>query len=173
MKYLFIFSLLISLFVFQSCSDDDENPDVDIENGFTFNGTFFSTTSLALDRFGTGDAALIVFGDGIYDPTIAEFVGESFDGILFDFQFDSGTMPPPGTYSFNGDDNTVDTFFNETILIDFNIATDQGIELRSNGGSVDVDFNSSSGVYTLDYTIQTNQGPIEGFYSGEIDIVFL
>ena len=165
-----VLSLVIcsSLFLV-SCGDDDDNsPELPPgENGFSLNGSFFTTDQLAFLSLGTGDTALIVFGGGELDQFF-DFVGESLDIVFLNFQFDSGIIPPTDIYTHNVDNETLETFFAE-LSVDLNPETGEGFTVNSTGGTVNLEFNPDTEVYTLDYTVETSQGTINGFYQGDVD----
>lgn len=164
MKNVFLFAFSAILFI--ACGDDDNNsPGSDY---FTYDGNSYSTNLLFREIYESGDVGLIVLGDASFNSTTGEIEGNDIDGILFDFEFDlsDGVNVPEGTYYFNEDDETEDTFFGE-LFINANANTDEGTFYDISDGTVTVDREGSD--YILDYSIRANGRQINGYFKGEID----
>lgn len=171
MKHLLFSFLFLSFFVFQSCGDDDDSSQQPIENGFTFNGEFFSTDILVQEEIENGNSIFTLLGDATFSPSEG-IGGDEIEAVLLNFTYDDSSSAPPSDNYIHNSDSGVETSFFATTLINVDVANLlEGTTLTSSGGTVELTFNSSTETYTIDYSIQTNGGTVEGFYLGPIDFI--
>lgn len=155
----------------QQDSDGDGIGDACEEDtiGFRFDQTFYPSEFLLSQGAGEGDTEFLMLGDTSFDIGTGQFTTDTGDIVVIDFEYEQGNLPTPGTYTFNEDDETPNTFFGEVYInvqADFSEAE---TELVITGGSVILTLDNTSSVYTITYNLTTDGGDVVGFYRGELD----
>lgn len=169
MNQLKITILALFLLSLPACSDNADNP-VEMEEDINLNVETLLIT-------GAGGPGSIVFILSTGNPRVnpsnnQEIIGEFEDGFVFGVFNNDPQSDFSGTYMHqtlgpdlpSGSFNAF-TFFNAT---GFSSIANNFIEVTD--GILEVDFNQQTQEFSLDYTLTTVNGIIEGFYEGGFEV---
>ena len=178
MKKINLIIILAFISSFYSCDKDNDDTETKKSslNGYTFNSEFFPTNRLILTAFGPGEVVFLLLDDtAIFNSTTGEFEGDSGRGIIIAISNEnvSELKDLVGTYTNvleDPNDDYEEGDFRGGLFMGL-----QGLEIehedkgianavQSDAGEVRVSFNSETEIFTIEYTLTTNQGTITGFY---------
>jgi len=152
----FLFFIVLSVVIFQSCSNnDDDNPTINLSNEISIDGTIYTMDGTAVvQSYGVNN-------DGSFDRDIEIFSNNLF--VEFDLNTSSDTEIPDGIYPYSNT-RQVFTFYNVEIeLRENNTTTIYNIKQ----GTVTVTNNGNS--TTIECNLVTQDGlPVIGKWSGII-----
>ncbi|MEM6720246.1 MAG: hypothetical protein AAF611_13055 [Bacteroidota bacterium] len=154
--------LIVSIFVFQSCSSDDDaadaNPGAAFNNEISIGGTIYTLDGTAvLQSYGTND-------DGSFDRDIEIFSTDLF--LEFDVNTNAASGVSSGTYTYsNARQNS--TFYSVEIqLRENNLPTDILFTVQQQGS---VNISNEGNTTTITFNLMTQDGTeILGQWSGVI-----
>ncbi|EPR65690.1 hypothetical protein [Cyclobacterium qasimii] len=176
---LIVFLVLLSFI--SSCSKDNEETPKSTENGYTFNTEFFPTDKLILTSTSPEEAIFIILDDNaVFNSTTGKFEGNTGRGILIAVRIDedaSELSDLAGAYTqvidpngFEGNGDFIGGLFMDFGSLESAYNNDNGTGtndyLLAITGDVRVRFNSETEIFTIEYTLTTNQGIITGAYEG-------
>ncbi len=175
MKSIHFIIFLVSFCSFISCSENDDETPKSSDNGYTFNDDFFPTNALILTAWNPGEVTFLLLDDtAIFNSTTGEFDGNSGRGIIIAISNEnvSELKDLIGTYTNvleDPNDDYEEGDFQGLLFMDLSGLESQassGSAVRADAGEVRVSFDSETEIFTIEYTLTTNQGTITGSYEG-------
>ncbi len=170
MKKIAILSTIILSLFLSSCKSDDDSSSSN--RRFTYNNTNYNVSYVVENKYSNGDASITFLNNINYNGSTNTFSAESANFLEFDFQFNSEvTTIPEGTYTFNADDATVNTFYGE-VTLGYNSENDTE-DLYDSITSGTVIVSKSGSTYTFDFDVATQNGEtVSGTITSQIDVTY-
>lgn len=152
---------------FSSCNDDEDGP----PGKFTFNGKTYQITKVYAESDGSepvGDDVyyywtVYLVSSGIsYNTTEEEWSGTGDAVLLYFWALNDDSLLPPGTYT-DDDDGYCDG-----VYIGYNVVEEVG-DYYGDFDSVSFTISKSGNTYTINFTIETDDGEvITGSFTGSV-----
>lgn len=183
MKKISSILILVIISTFYSCSDDDDNTEIQnpSQNGFSFNSEFFTTDELFVTG-NPGELSFLIIDDtSEFNTVTREFEGDPGQVISISVPFElDGQTDFVRTYTdaIQVDDDgeiTAVSFVAGLIrnvpsivqILNGSPGTGDEIILIANTGEITISFDSETSVFTIDYTFTTSDGSITGSHESE------
>lgn len=175
MKHLLLAALFVLPFVFVACSDDDDNGNGNggIQGHFTYDGQTFNLDHGFMVNYGQAwsdgyNFDVWLHSDGIQvGDHLMDMTGKGH-GMFFEMYSADEDGLAPGTYAFDDDDEGDPyTFYWADIIMDYDIETEEGLEVDIAGGTVKVERSGSTYTFHVD-AVGEDGKKITGYFRGSL-----